>query len=180
MAQTKKTDNHYLKDKIRIREENLPAAPVVLDCYAGNGVIWGTIQQNHPKTPIKRVAIEKERGKGQFHLEGDNTKFLLSLDLSKFNVVDLDAYGVPYMQLKILFDRGYHGLVFVTFIQSFMGRLPSGMLCEVGFSRAMINKAPTLCNHHGWEYFLQFLARRGVTRISYVNHQRKYYGYFTI
>lgn len=178
MGQTKKTDNHYLKDKVRLRAKYIPDKPFVLDCYAGNGVIWREVQKLMADTPIIRLAIEKEKSKGGFHLAGDNVRFLMSLDLSAYNVIDLDAYGIPYQQIKILFDRQYHGLVFFTFIQSIMGNLPHGMLMDIGFSKAMITKAPTLCARRGWDYFIQFLSLRGVDKITYTNHNRKYYGLF--
>jgi hypothetical protein len=180
MAQIKKTDNHYIADKVYIRSNHLPPLPQVLDCFAGNGVIWKKVAQNNPGVEIKRLAIEKQKNKGGFHLAGDNVRFLKSLDLSVYNVIDLDAYGVPYEQVKILFDRGWHGLVFFTFIQSVMGNLPHDMLIEVGFSKAMITKAPTLSSRHGWKYFTQFLSLHGVNKVTYINHQRKYYGFFVI
>lgn len=181
MAQTKKTDNHYLADKIYIRVTHLPnTPPSVLDCYAGNGVIWKKVQQLRPDVIIQRLAIEKQKGKGQFCLPGDNVRFLKQLDLSVYNVIDLDAYGVPYEQIRILFNRNYHGIVFFTFIQSVIGALPHGMLMEIGFTKIMINKTPTIFSRRGWEYFLQFLARNGVRKVTYINHQRKYYGFFVV
>lgn len=179
-TKSKKTDNSYLYDKVWLRQKYLPDDPVVLDCYAGNGLIWKNVQENLPGVTIKRVAIEKEPEKGKFHLAGDNLAFLTSMDLSRFNVIDLDAYGVPYEQVKILIDRQYHGLVFITFIQSVMGALPNGLLLDVGFSKQIISKAPTLAYRHGWDHWLEFLSRHGVEKISFLNHERKYYAVITL
>ncbi|MCZ2078404.1 MAG: hypothetical protein LC130_25815 [Bryobacterales bacterium] len=180
MAPTdKKTDNAFLDDKVKLRAGHLPADPCVLDCFAGNGIIWKRVQ-SALGIEIQRLAIEKEKHKGAFHLAGDNVRFLTALDLSRYNVIDLDAYGVPYEQIKILFERGYRGRVFFTFIQSVMGRMPNGLLIDIGFSKVILDKAPTLCGRRGWSYFLQYLAAHGVRQITYVQHQRKYYGYFDI
>lgn len=41
MAQTKKTDNSFERDKIDLRINHLPTGEVrVLDCYTGYGLIW--------------------------------------------------------------------------------------------------------------------------------------------
>jgi len=179
MAQTK-TDNAFLEDKISIRSNNIPKKVTVLDCFAVEGLIWNGVRALNPDKTIKVLSIEKEKGKGGFHLVGDNTRYLRVLNLSPYNVVDLDAYGVPYDQLSILFDRKYHGLIFFTFIQSFMGQLPHGMMLEIGYSKTMLEKAPALCCRHGWESFTQYLALHGVKEITYINHQRKYYGFFSL
>ena len=95
-------------------------------------------------------------------------------------MIDLDAYGVCYDQLKILFDRKYKGHVFFTMIQSVMGMMPMGLLNEVGFTDVMIRKAPTLFGKRGWKYFLEYLALHGVTKIWHKSHARKHYGFFIL
>ena len=179
-TKAKKTDNSYLAQKVYLRQKYLPENPVVLDCYAGAGLIWKKVQENLPSVNIQRLAIEKEPNKGKFHLTGNNMAFIGSMDLSRFNVIDLDAYGVPYEQVKTLFDRQYHGTVFITFIQSVMGALPYGLLLDVGFSKSMIKKCPTIFYRRGWDHWLEFLARNGVTRVAYIQHERKYYAVITI
>jgi len=175
-----KTDNAHLQDKVSLRSRHLPDPAVVLDCFAGEGTIWKMVKESNPDKNIKTLSIEKEKNKGGFHLVGDNTRFLTALNLSVYNVIDLDSYGVPYAQLKILFERDYHGLVFFTFIKSFAGQLPWDMLEEIGFSRTMIEKSPILCSRNGWQKFREFLALRGVEQVTYINHGRKYYGFFNL
>ena len=174
MAGTKKTDNHYLKDKIMLRASFIGDEPHnVLDCFGGRGEVWAGVDivtgKRHGRLPID---IREDVG---FHLHGDNTSYLESLELSRFTVIDLDAYGVPYEQLKTVFKRRYKGIVFVTFIQTMMGQLPYGLLEDVGFSREMIQKTPTLFGRRGWEYFLQWLALNGVKRIEHRSKGRKHY-----
>lgn len=101
-----KTNNSYLADKARLRLNNLPDDPSVLDCYGGAGLVWEAVKRMYGK-PIKYLSIDKiDYGIG-FYLPGDNMKYLGSMDLSPYNIIDLDAYGCPYGQLKTLFERGY-------------------------------------------------------------------------
>jgi len=169
-----KTNNSYLGNKVDLRINHIPENPVVLDCFGGAGIIWKAIERATGK-PIKRIGIDKiDYGVG-FFLEGDNMAFLKTIDLSKFNVIDLDAYGAPYQQLKTLFDRRYSGVVFVTFIQGYYGIMPKPLLNEIGFTDAMIEKCPTIFGKRGWQYFLEWLALNGVRTVTHRSHNRKHY-----
>lgn len=175
MAQTKeKTNNSFLGNKIALRLGNLPENPVVLDCFGGSGLIWEGIEKETGKR-IKRIGIDKKDYQTGFFLDGNNLAFLRTINLDGFNVVDLDAYGVPYQQLKILFERGYRGTVFVTFIQSLYGQMPKDLLNDVGFTDEMQEKCPTLFGKRGWQYFLEWLALNGVREITHRSNNRKHY-----
>jgi hypothetical protein len=170
-----KTDNSYLRDKVDLRINHLPAGEVrVLDCYSGKGLIWAAVKEVSGRK-IHTLPIDQRKDKLDFHLHGDNLEYLETLDLAPFNVVDLDAYGVPFAQIDCLVRRKYKGVVFVTAIQSVMGNLPWGMLEKIGFTRAQIEKAPILFARRGWEFFLQYLAQIGVKKISHRSHNRKHY-----
>jgi len=172
MAQT---DNSYLADKAALRAGHLPESDEisVLDCYGGSGKVWKAVGRLVEKN-IRVLPIEI-KDYGWFHLPGDNMKYLGSMDLSKFNVIDMDAYGIPYEQLKEIFDRGYKGTVFVTFIQSIFGSVNHEMLIDVGFTKDQIKKIPTLFGKRGWEYFLEWLGLHGVEKIWHRCHARKHY-----
>jgi len=175
MAQT---DNSFLTDKIFIRVNHLPDKKeiYVLDCFAGKGKIWKNVVSLVDKK-IKRLPIEFKDGVG-FHLPGNNMAWMGTIDLTKFDVIDLDAYGVPYEQLKAVFESGYSGAVFVTFIQSLFGVMPRGLMESVGVSGKMLEKCPTLFYKSGWEYFLDWLYQNGVRQIVHRPHARKHYLYF--
>lgn len=180
MGQTKKTDNDFLRDKLDLRIAHLPAGDLsVLDCYSGRGVIWRTVKKM-TKRAIKVLPIDVRDDIDFFHLHGSNADFLSTLDLKKYNIVDLDAYGVPYQQLRILFQKKYRGTVFVTFIQSLYGQMPKAMLADLGFSGAMVDKTPTLFGKRGWEYFKQWMALNGVTQIHHRSSSRKHYLCFSL
>jgi len=174
MAGTK-TDNSYLDDKVFLRAGHLPSKDKIflLDCYAGKGRIWKKVAVVS-KARIMRLAIDFKDDVG-FHLPGDNLAWMQSFDLSRFDVIDLDAYGVPYKQLKIILESGYRGVVFVTFIQSVFGVLPHEMLMDIGISQDMIEKCPTLFYRSGWLYFKNWLAMNGVPKIYHRSAGRKHY-----
>jgi hypothetical protein len=153
-----KTDNSFLRDKVQLRVNNLPPGDLrVLDCYSGKGLIWAAVERITGRKIII-LPIDKRPDKDDFHLPGENLEYLETLDLSRFNVVDLDAYGIPFDQIDCLIRRGYQGTVFVTAIQSVMGRLPNSMLEAIGFTPVQIEKAPTLLCKRGFEYLLEYLA----------------------
>jgi len=178
------TDNSFLEVKVKLRMDNLPAGTCnVLDCYAGTGLIWRTIKEkvSGPGRRINVLGMDRKKLAG-IYLQGDNLKFLASMDISKFNVIDLDAYGVPYLQLKIIFSRKLQKetVVFVTFIQSVYGRLPNDMLEELGYSPTMIRKCPAIFFRNGFEKFKQFLALHGIEQIRYYSHDQKNYLCFSL
>lgn len=180
MARTTKTNNSYLADKVALRVAHLPARdPLrVMDCYAGSGVVWAAVKkQTGRRIAVLPIDVSDIDG---FHLVGDNKQYLETMDLSRFDVIDLDAYGVPCEQLGIVLDRGFHGTVFVTFIQSVFGRMPNTVLIDLGFSMPMIEKSPALFGARGWQYFQEWMALRGVTSFWHRHHARKHYIGFTI
>lgn len=179
MAQTKKTNNSYLGNKIELRSNNLPELPIVLDCYGGEGLIWKGVEQKTGKK-INRIGIDKNNYEVGFYLPGDNLSYLETINLNKFNIIDLDAYGIPYKQLKILFKRKYKGIVFLTFIQSLYGQLPYGLLKDIGFTEEMITIIPTLFGKNGWNYFIEFLALNGVGSVTHRSYKNKHYVKFII
>ena len=176
------TDNSYLETKVKLRLENLPAGTCnVLDCYAGTGHIWKIIKQRARKKKFNVIGIELKEKQGVY-LQGDNRKFLSSMDLTRFNVIDLDAYGVPYHQLKILFTKRLRPgtVVFVTFIQILYGGLPHGMLSDIGYRLSMVKKCPALFYKNGFEKFKQFLAINGIGQIRHYSYQKKHYLCFKV
>lgn len=174
------TNNSYLDDKIKLRLENLPDKNSinVLDCYRGSSEIWGRIKKL-TKKQINVVGIDKENYSG-LYLKGDNLKFLKTLDLNSFDIIDLDSYGIPYKQLELIFKKKYKGYVFVTFIQSQFGRLNNKLLFRLGYTQNMVNKIPTLFSKNGYEKFKSYLKICGICRIKSLNYNNKHYLFFKI
>ncbi len=182
-----KTDNSYLAMKVKLRMDNLPAKKAirVLDCFAGEGLIWREIQRQAGSKSFTVLSIDwGKRKDSRLALSGDNRKFLASIDLKEFDIIDLDAYGVPYAQLKMILARDIHPgtIVFGTFLQSVMGALPRGMLHDLGYPPQMIKKVPKIFNRHGQDKLLAWLGNNGVQRIKLyaTDNRRKTYFAFSI
>ena len=176
-----KTDNSYLKYKALLRLETINLIPKksikVLECYSGEGIIWKEVKMASKKQ-ISILQIEKQKGKNKFAIYGDNIKVMKSIDLNAFDIIDLDAYGIPYEQLKIIFQNKYKGIVHVTAIQSGMGKLPNGLIKELGYSEKMIKNIPTLFNRNGLDKLKNYLYLHGVKYIEGYFIDKKNYFYF--
>lgn len=175
-----KTDNSFLADKVALRASMLPSKKqlTVLDCYAGTGRIWDQVRKKTGRK-INVVSIDIDQ-KQDFVLLGDNEKWLSVMDLSAYDVIDLDAYGVPFSQLEILFEKKYKGLVFVTFIQSGFGVLPHDMLECLGYTRRMIEKCPSLFFKKGRQKFFDYLKTRRIELVQVRENARKQYLAFSM
>lgn len=174
------TDNSHFEEKVLLRIEMLPDVnPLrVLDMFSGQGLIWKEVR-NRTGKDIRVVSVDVKSIKNRIVLTGDNRKY--RFDYNAFDVIDLDAYGVPFDQLEDLFLRCRSTMVvYVTYIQSQYGRLPVKMLNAIGYSKAMVNKIPTLFNRDGQKKFLNYLATRGVKNIKIYdtqNHRKTYAGF---
>jgi hypothetical protein len=170
-----KTNNAFPNIKKRLRQIDRPQPTKVLDCYAGNQEMWKgeDLERYYP--------IDKESYR-TLSIKADNIKIMMSLDLSQFNVIDVDAYGVPFKQLEIIFRSRFQGTVYFTFIQSIYGQLPKKLLKEFGYTSEMLKKTNTLFCRKGFDKFKNYLAKRGVDKIKYFNPEgtQKYYGLFTL
>lgn len=175
------TDNSCLDQKVKLRLQFLPTAPEIniLDCYHGQGVLWREIQKRTLQK-INVLGIDKKKESTAL-LIGDNMKFLRGLpDLNKYDVIDLDAYGIPFDQIIELFRREYKGDIFITYIQSVIGNLPKKMLLYLGYTESMLKKAQTLFTRNGFEKLKRILSRNGVKQIDYYFKNNKVYCHYRV
>jgi hypothetical protein len=179
---TIKTNNDptALEKKIQLRVNSIQSIAKdsvrVLECFGGEGVLWREVQKRTDKR-ISTLAIDQKKYK-RFQLQGDSLKVLPSLDISKFDVIDLDSYGIPFDHCSIVLSKGFKGIVHCTVIQSGMGNLPNGLLEATGFSKDMMKKARTLLSKNGASQFKSWLANNGVKTIECLNMGRKNYFWF--
>lgn len=178
--QSTKTDNKSIMNKIFIRKEaikNLNQIKV-LDLFAGRNVLWNNIEKD------KYYSIDINQNKGK-NLIADSRKVFDSLDLSVFNVIDCDSYGIPFdLMRKILTrsDVNKGTIVFYTAISYQFTGLQKEIKKYIGFE-SFYNKAPTLFNSKGIDFFYEYLANFGVKEVTYYSiHDPidKHYGYFYI
>ena len=170
------TDNSHFELKVKLRLEHLPDAdPVnVLDLFSGDGLLWTEVIKRTKKN-INTLKIDIKPGKKGIDLKGDNLKFLNSLDLNDFDCIDVDAYGVPYKQLKEILTRNYKGIIFITYIQSVFGKLPKKMLMDLNYTAAMIRKVPTLFDRNGLVKLNNWLSLYDIKKVKRFSIERKHY-----
>lgn len=180
-----KTDNSYLDYKIKLRINHLPDKQniKVLDLFHGIGIIWNQIKKQTDKNiEVTGIEIDKNKNSNLEVLHGDNLKYLKKLDLSKYDIIDIDTYGSPYKQLKLIFKNKtlQKGTAFfLTDIQIMFGKLPDNLLKEVNITKKMINKIPTLFNKIFRKIALKsYLYKNGIKHITYCEVRNKMYIYF--
>ena len=177
---SRKTNNSYLEAKVTLRLNNLPDKKdiTVLDAYCGTGRIWRNVKERSNKQ-IKILSIDKNPHKN-VDIICDNLKVLSGIDLNGFDIVDLDAYGCPFAQMQLLFNHGYNGVVFITYIQSYYGNLPYGILKQAGFTKEMLAKAQTIFTKKPLDILDIYLHANNITKYSIKSLDRKHYLCFTV
>ena len=182
-SMSKKTDNSHLPEKVELRIESLSFFKKndinILEAYAGDGKIWSEVQRQ-TKKKLNILKIEVKDNKKGIYLKGDNSKFIPLFEFKNYDIIDLDAYGVPYFQLKAIFQKHFKGIVHVTFIQSGMGSLPNGLLKDLGYTETMIKKCRTLFSKNGMEKMQNFLYINKINNITGYFIDRKNYFYFKL
>lgn len=107
-AGKKKTNNHpaAAKAKAELRRLVLEALGEdqadVFDAFAGNGAMYERVwHRARSYTGCDLVWYRDAR----LAYVADNRRVMRAIDLARFNVFDLDAYGSPWEQVCILVDR---------------------------------------------------------------------------
>ena len=170
-----KTDNSYIDVKISLRRfciQNSKNANI-LELFAGSGKIYSFITD----LDYNILSIEKERNKHKTALIGDNLKFIKNFDLSRYNIIDCDSYGIPFEQLEIILNSDFKGYIIVTYIQSIYGNLPLKMLFKLGYSKKMIKKIPTLFCRNALNKLKNYLYLYGIEEITgyFINNKNYFY-----
>ncbi|MCL2742216.1 MAG: hypothetical protein FWE67_00015 [Planctomycetaceae bacterium] len=175
-----KTDNDNLSKKLSIRLfaidrlQKSETEPIrVLDCFAGDGLLWHYLKKESGHL-IKHVGIDTLPKQGALYL-GDNRRYLHRLSIDNYDLIDIDAYGVPYCQMKILAEHNYRGIVVGTFIQCVYGGLPYAMLEDIGYSRPMVQKITKLFFSKGWNKCAAFLRLLGYEEVYVYHCANKHY-----
>ena len=174
-------DKKMIEAKIQLRLMSLPDKDEVniLECFAGEGVLWNEVKKR-TKKQLKILSIDKNNYK-KISLKGDNIKFLKSLDLTKYQIIDLDAWGCPANQLQVLCEKKYKGIIICSFIQSDFHTITKIVQLNYGYTNKMMKEAPMLCRRNGLEQMLFFINTKfKVNKVKIVSYKQKHYFYFII
>lgn len=175
-----KTDNDHLEWKIKLRSQATQALKqiCVLDLFAGENQIWSGRADVY-------YGIEHVHGKGK-NLWADNMRVIANLDLSRFNVIDCDGYGVPINQIVAIMKNPTirPGTVIVyTAISNSMSTIAKSVQEHFHLVK-LYRKVKTIINRHNIDLFYGFLYDMGVREVwEYCikpNSFMKKYGYFTV
>lgn len=177
-----KKDNSELWKKLKLREVAVDAAtggepPRVLDLFAGYGRLWKSVQT------ASYIGFEKnKKKKSPGVLNVDNLKVIKGLDLSEFDVIDCDAYGVPDSQLIELLSNGTMRAgtaVVYTCITDGRTPMPLCLADRVGM-RAMCKESPSIAKKMLDAAFYDLLREFSRTRHEYrveLPNETKRYGF---
>lgn len=104
---SKKVDNNptALAAKVKIRQnviETIGRKAAVFDAFAGSGEMYSAVW----KTAGAYAGCDMKRQRDdRLMFCADNRRVLRAIDLSKFSIFDLDAYGFPWEAAIIISDR---------------------------------------------------------------------------
>ena len=154
----------------------------VLDLFAGKSEVWRRL------SPDTYLGIEIEKGKNPDAIVGDNRKIIPTLDLSRFNVIDCDSYGVPATQIKLLYENKTlqtGTVILYTCISNSVSSMPKSLREYAGIKKEAYVKRPSMFNAYNVPLFYDLLASLGVRMVTeYEGHTgygyTKKYGYFVV
>lgn len=178
--QPTKTDNKSIYDKIFIRKQAIQGIEhvKVLDLFAGRNVLWNNIPTEY------YFGIDAQNGKGK-NLVADSHTVFDALDLSRFNVIDVDSYGISFDIYKKILQRKdlQSGTVIIyTAITNEFTKIRNEAKEEFGFKN-FYDKAPSLFNARAIEFFYEMLAIYEIREVNYYEIRdrfKKHYGYFKV
>jgi hypothetical protein len=175
-----KTDNASLANKIELRKcatERLLALRV-LDLYAGNNTIWNQIHTD------RYLGVDSKKGKGK-NLLADSKRIAGSIDLSDFNVIDCDSYGIPFdVLVKIMNNKTLQDetVIIYTAITNSLSGLNLECLKMFGV-RKIYKKCHHLIARNALDMFYGMLYNNGVRRVTFLETTgsfTKHYGFFAV
>jgi hypothetical protein len=164
------TENSHLRTKVRLRLELIDKIGKnkihVLDAFAGQGLVWKEIQRQRPDLQITTVGIEKRKYVNPHVIMGDNRKAMKGMDLTAFDIIDLDAFGCPWEQLTIAAERAPNVPVVLTHISVTLGPVPKGLLKAAGLPSAWYESMgvpQALFGRMRWHWWDVFCSSLGYT-----------------
>ena len=125
----------------------------VLDAYAGAGRLWRAVSRHYPGH-LELLGVDMRRFRTA--IKADNRRVLASIDLDRFDLIDLDAYGLPAEQAQIIASHGYRKPIVWTCIQKMFAVMPAAVTDAEGIPREWRDLCPTLFS----EFYVDGLARR--------------------
>lgn len=178
----KATNNNenYLSLKINLRLESLQEieTPLILDCFAGDSIIWNNVKTKTNKE-FSRVTIDADsRYKTDYTCNA--LTFLKSNDITKFNIIDLDSWGSPSKYLDVIFKSNYKGIIICTYCSPVLMN-PYKILAQNYYGNIYNSSTKkTLLNKDIGEMFKKYLFDNNVKQYKGLISSKKIYCSFKI
>ena len=180
MARRIYTENSHLSAKARIRVDYMLSTDktewYILDAYAGEGKVWERVKELLPDHKITYLGIDKKKYTRPDVIMGENQKIMRGLELEKFDLIDLDAFGFPWEQLEICAKLAPNVPVASTAISVTLGPTPYGVLKAAGIPKEWTSgkEVPhALFNRWRWGFWEHFCWSLGYRTTDYELHNDK-------
>lgn len=178
---TRRTDNSHLYEKVALRVEAARRLGLdtvrVLDAFHGDGTVWREVARQLDPVEVDVFGIDVKGQDGA--LKANNLKVLPSLDYSRFDLVDLDAYGVPAQQLAMVAARAPELPVVVTVIMGRQGGLPRLLPEAAGCPWEWHGQSQMVMRKMAWDWWWHYcwtLGYRTSSTIRFEDGMEKVYG----
>lgn len=157
----------------------------VLDAFHAKGELWEAVAKKTDKLiTVTGIEIDQTKKSSGFVIYGNNKKILSVIDLSIYDIIDLDAYTSPYEQIKAIHKNPtLRSDTIVIYTKIMNGMLFSKKLIEEIIPRAMIKKIPMHFGKFRDDAFYSFLNKLGIQVVcgyKFDDTMRKEYCYYRV
>lgn len=148
----------------------------MLDLYAGKNILWSYFDKE------RYFGVDIEKGKGK-NLTADAKKAVRSLDLSQFNVIDCDSYGIPFEVIYNILNNETllpETVIIYTAITNRLSGLNKECLEMFGLQK-IYSKSHNLIAKYAIDLFHAMLYKMGIGEIIHydvMENFQKEYGFF--
>lgn len=174
----KKSTHFSTKVSLRLKAIDGLKTAEVLDCYHGDGLIWQSVAKRRDGITVTGIEMN-ESGSPFFCYKGNNLEIIDTIDLSPFNVIDLDAYTNPVnLMNKILPRLDKPTVIIYTFCMNRLSGIPGNLSMFSNIQK----KAKTITNKFLDDCWKNYLFSNGVEQFHEVRLNEgfiiKKYGFF--
>jgi len=172
MKQWETKHSSHFSEKVRLRVDAISGIKTptikVLDAFHAEGDMWKSVRkQVNQEIIVTGIELDKIKKSSDFVIKGDNKKILGVIDLSVYDVIDLDAYTSPYEQIKVVHgNKTLKKGTVIIYTKIMNGWLFSKKLIEEIIPKAMIKKIPTFFSKFRDDAFSSFLFNLGVKEVK--------------
>lgn len=165
-----------IRTKLRLLSLPKKKELTILEVNGGEKCIWTDVQKIATDKYFTVLSMDS-KDPDRVQLQGESGKFMAGFNLADFDIIDMEG-GNPVPMLKIIFDRGFKGIIHCNFKEN-SRKIDTEILKSCGYSDEMIAKAPELFAKNGFKKFIIYLQTTGqITNLMVFNSGKENYLYF--